>query len=75
MKAGGLFYLLIKGLEGDLAFGHSIDKAGIGSCLVLQQVKDPVLSPQWLRSQLWHGFDPWPGNVHMPQVGTKKKII
>ena len=24
-------------------------------------------------SLLWHGFDPWPRNVHMPQGQPKKK--
>ena len=33
-----------------------------------QQVKDVVLL------QLWHRFSPWPGNFHMLQVQTKKKI-
>ena len=33
-----------------------------------QQVKDPVLSLQQLRSLLRHRFDPWPRNLHMPQV-------
>ena len=23
---------------------------------------------------LWHSFDTWPGNFHMPQVGPKKII-
>ena len=34
-----------------------------------QWVKDPALL------LLWHGFDPWPGNFHMPwaQPGKKKK--
>ena len=27
--------------------------------------KDPVLSPLWPKSLLWHGFDPWLGNFHM----------
>ena len=31
-------------------------------------VKDLVLSLLWLGSMLWHGFDPWPGNFHMPQA-------
>ena len=26
--------------------------------------RDLVLSLQWARSLLWHGFDPWPGNFH-----------
>ena len=37
-----------------------------------QQVKDLVLSLQQLRSLLWHGFNPWPGNFHMPQAWPKK---
>ena len=36
-------------------------------------VKDPSLSLQQLRSLLWLGFDPWPGNFHMPQEQQKKK--
>ena len=34
-------------------------------------VKDPALSLLCLRLLLWHGFDPWPGNFHMPQVWPK----
>ena len=34
-------------------------------------VKDPAFSLFWLGSLLWLGFDPWPGNFHMPQVQTK----
>ena len=33
--------------------------------LVVQQVKDPVLSLQHLKSLLLCGFDPCPGNLHM----------
>ena len=40
--------------------------------LVVQQVKDPMLSLQQLGVLLWHGFDPWPGNLHMPQVWPNK---
>ena len=39
----------------------------------MQHVKDLVLSLQWLWSLLWHRFDPWPRNFHMPGVRTKKK--
>ena len=35
---------------------------------MVQHVKDPVLSLQQLVSLLWHEFDPWPGNFHMPQA-------
>ena len=38
---------------------------------MLEQVKDPVLSPQWLKSLLWPGFNPWPGNFHMPMAWPK----
>ena len=36
-------------------------------------VKDPVLSLLWLRSLLWHGFQPWTKNFHMPQALPEKK--
>ena len=36
--------------------------------LVAPWVKDPVLSVQWLKSLLWHGFNPWTRNFHMLQV-------
>ena len=36
--------------------------------LVAQQVEDLVLLLLWLRSLLWHGFNPWPGNFHMLQA-------
>ena len=37
---------------------------------VSQWAKDPELSLLcwWLRSLLWHGFNPWPGDSHMPQA-------
>ena len=42
------------------------------SSLVAQQVKDLALALQQLRSLLWCGFDPWPGNFHMPRARPKK---
>ena len=51
-----------------------LDKAkniGIGSSLVVQWVKNPVLSLLWLESLLWHGFHSWPGNFHMPWAWPK----
>ena len=36
-------------------------------------VSDPVLLFLCLRSLLWCGFDPWPGNSYMPQVQPKKE--
>jgi len=46
---------------------------GLGSSLVIQWVKDSALPQLWRRLQLWHGFSPWPGNLHMPQMRPKKK--
>ena len=40
---------------------------------LVQWVKDLVLSMQQLGLLLWHKFDPWPRNFHMPQVWPKKK--
>ena len=37
------------------------------------QVKDLVLSLLWLRSLVWHGFDPWPGKLHMLQARPQGK--
>ena len=45
----------------------------LGRSLVAQWVKDLALSPQQLRSLLWHRFYAWPGNFHMPWVQAKKK--
>ena len=46
----------------------SFRKRRLGSSLVAQWVKDPVLSLLWLRSLLWGRFDPWPRNVCMLQM-------
>lgn len=56
----------------------NIKKAIPGNFLVMQGVKDPVVSLQWLRSQLWCEFDPWPQKVFMPQgepAPPKKKNL
>jgi len=39
----------------------------------LQWVRDPALLPLWCKSKLWLGFDPWPGNFHVPRAPLKKK--
>ena len=36
-------------------------------------VKDLALSLLWFGLLLWHGFDPWPRNFHMPWERPKKK--
>ena len=36
-------------------------------------VKDLALSLLWLRSPLWHRFDPWPGKFHILSGQPKKK--
>ena len=41
--------------------------------LVVQQMKDPALSLQWLGSLLWCRSDPCQRNFHMLQVRQKKK--
>ena len=38
-----------------------------------QWVKDPTLSLLWLWLLLWHRFDLWPGNFHIPRAQPKKK--
>ena len=43
------------------------------SSLAVQWVKDPMLSLQWLRSLLWHRFNPWPANFHMPWGWPKER--
>ena len=40
---------------------------------MVQQVKDPALSLQCLKSLLWHEFGPWPRNFHRPQLQPKKR--
>ena len=44
----------------------------LGSSLVAQQAKDLPLSLLWLGLQLWHGFNPWPRNFHMPWAWPKE---
>lgn len=46
--------------------------------VVVQQVKDSVLSPQWLRLLLWRRFNSWPRNFHIqarPKNKLKKKFF
>ena len=38
-----------------------------------QQVKDPALSQQQLRSLLWRRYDPWPRNFHVAWVQPRRK--
>lgn len=38
----------------------------------VQWVKDLALSLEWLGLLLWHRFDPWPGNFHVPWGWPKK---
>ena len=40
---------------------------------VVQWVKDPALLQLWHRWQLWLGFDPWLGNIHILWVQLKNK--
>ena len=43
------------------------------SSLVVQQIKDLVLSLLWLWLQLWHGFSPWLKNFCMLLAQQNKK--
>ena len=52
---------------------HSVRVGMLGTSLVVQHFKDPLLSLQWLRLLLWHRFNPWPRNFHLPQEQQKKK--
>ena len=45
----------------------------VRSSLVAQRVKVLVLWLQWLWLLLWHRFDPWPRDFHMPRAWPKKK--
>ena len=40
---------------------------------VAEQVKYSALSLKWLGSLLWHRFNPWPRNFHMPCMWPKNK--
>ena len=51
----------------------SILKGCLGSSLMAQQVKDPVLSLLWFESLLWGWFHPWPRNFLMPWAQPKKR--
>ena len=51
---------------------HAQEFRSAQSSLVAQGVKNPALSLQQLGSLLWYGFDPWPGNFHMPWVWPLK---
>ena len=51
-----------------------INEKSIRGCLVVQVVQDLVLSLPRPRLLLWLRFDPWLGNVHMPQAWPKKNL-
>ena len=52
-----------------MLFKNTSDKISF----VAQGVKDLMFSLQWLWSLLWHWFNPYSRNSHMPQVQPKKK--
>ena len=43
------------------------------SSLVVERVKDQVLSLHWPGWLLWHEFDPWPGTSTCHRPGQKKR--
>ena len=64
----------IKCRYGDTASRRHCRERKWGSSLVDQQVKDPPLSILCLWLQLWHGFDPWPGELPHDVGMAEKKI-
>ena len=58
-----------------LLVNENIKKSMYELSLVVQWVKDLVVSLQWLGSLLWHGFDPWPRNFCMPRVWPKNMVM
>ena len=52
-----------------------IKKVKSQSSLVVQWIKDPVLSLPWLRLLLRHEFNPLPGNFQCRGRGPKKVKI
>ena len=64
---------LLSRSEYQLPIKPTLGHRALWSSLVAQWVKDHALTPQWLRSLLWHGFNPWPKNFCMPWARPKKK--
>ena len=50
-------------------------KCGFWNSLLVQWVKDLVLSLQHLGLLLWHGFEPFPRNFHMLQAWPPQKMF
>lgn len=40
---------------------------------MVQWVKDPMVSLQWLGSMLWPGLNSWPGNFHVHRSSQRRK--
>ena len=57
----------------DLIYMQSLKKNHKGVPLWHSRLRIQALSLQWLGWLLWHRFDPWPRNFHMPQTWSKKK--
>ena len=55
-------------------FQQNPQKHKFWNSLVAQWVKDLTLSLQQFRSLLWCSFSLWPGNFHVPQVQSKRKM-
>ena len=53
-------------VEGRTKLGKRLGLKNVSS-LVMQWLKDPALSLQWLRLLLEYGLDPWPSNFHMSE--------
>ena len=82
LHVGSSSSLILRDPELTFSQEHCLSVGGLKilvcwSTLVVRRVND-LVSLQWLRSLLWHGFDPWPANFHMlwvrhpPQKKNKK---
>ena len=68
LKNSSLFPGEVSLMYTPMLFLQSIKRAAIpGSFFVVQWVKDTALSLQYHGLLLWHRFNPWPRNFHMPK--------
>ena len=56
-----------------LDFFLFLQKTSLESSVMVQWVRDLVLSLPWLGLLLWHGFDPWLMNFCVPLMWPKKE--
>ena len=64
----------LQGLPSTGSLDSPLELQKSGSSLVVQWVRDLVLSLAQCGWLLWYKFDPWPGNFHMLWAQPEKKI-